>query len=98
MKKRVALRAHSAVLRANSLKVISQQDSSGNGEIPIITAPHFDIIPQFEIPEHENEIDISKSVIEQTIKKQSPQIEKDEQFFMPFYEVDFARPNSIQFL
>ncbi|EAY02260.1 hypothetical protein TVAG_030760 [Trichomonas vaginalis G3] len=90
-KKSLAPRPHSTVLRANSLKVISKQDRSSISEIPVITSPHFDIIPQYEVVEHENQIDITKSIVEQTVKKQSPQVEKDEKFFMPFFEVDFQK-------
>ena len=88
---RLPKRAHSTVVRTNSIRLLAGNDNPGISDIPIITTPHFDLFPQYEVEEHEQAIDVSKSVDEQTVKKQSPQVEKDDSFFLPFYDVEFKQ-------
>ena len=89
-------RANSSVLRVNSLRVLSRQESANMSDIPIITSPHFESIPQYEVEDHDEQIDVSKSSTEQTIKRQSIQSEKDDVFFLPFFDVDFTKPEAMK--
>ena len=88
---RLPQRAHSTVLRTNSLRSLTRNDNSGIIDVPIIMTPHYDLIPPYEVEDHAEPIDISKSIMKQTIKKQNPKIEKEDSYFLPFFEIDFNR-------
>ena len=44
---RLPKRAHSTVVRTNSIRLLAGNDNPGISDIPIITTPHFDLFPQY---------------------------------------------------